>query len=100
MPRCGARQWKRWATTRSASPASISATGGAVLLVGHLLEPLHHLAVERLLDGDMLHRILGRRAVPMLLAGGEPDNVAGPDLLDRATVALHEPAAEEHDQRL
>ena len=53
-----------------------------VLLVGHLLQPLHDLAVERFLNRDMRHR--GRRggAVPMLLARREPDHVAGMNLLD------------------
>src|SRR5918912_1425831 len=71
-----------------------------VLLLGDVLQPVNGLAVERLLDGDVLHRRVGRRAVPVPLAGREPHHVAGADLLDRAALALHETAAEEHDQRL
>ena len=41
-----------------------------------------------------------RRAVPVLLAGREPDDVAGPDLLDRAALALRPAAAGGDDQRL
>src|SRR3954469_20117584 len=49
-----------------------------VLLVGDVLHPLDHLAVEPLLDGDVGHRRGGRRPVPVLLARREPDHVAGP----------------------
>ena len=54
-----------------------------VLLVAHLLHPVHNLAVERFLHGDMRHCRGRRRAVPVLLAGRKPDHIAGPDLLDR-----------------
>jgi hypothetical protein len=36
----------------------------------------------------------------MLLAGGEPDDVAGSDLLDGSTLALHPAEAGDDDQRL
>ena len=42
----------------------------AVLFVADLLHPLHDLAVERLLNGDMGHRRGRRRAMPMLLTPG------------------------------
>ena len=44
--------------------------------------------------------VVGRRAVPVLLARREPDDVARPDLLDRPALALHAAAAGQHDQRL
>ena len=62
--------------------------------VGHLLHPVDGFAVLDLLDGDMGHRGGRRRAVPVLFARREPDDVAGPDFLDRAALALRaaEPA--------
>src|SRR6266550_3477788 len=71
-----------------------------VLLVAHLLEPFNCLAVERLLNCDMLHRCLGRCAVPMFLADREPDDIAGTDLLDPPAFALHAAAAKQYDQGL
>src|SRR3954467_1128605 len=43
-----------------------------------------------LLHGDVDHEAVGRRAVPVVLAGLEEDAVAGPDDLDRAAFALTE----------
>src|SRR4051794_36967217 len=66
-------------STRTACPVPVRTGGSAssglaiVLLVGDVLEPLDRLAVERFLNGDVLHRVLGRRAVPVLLARREPD---------------------------
>src|SRR5262249_58018303 len=60
----------------------------AVLGVADVLEPFDRLAVERLLDGDVGHGGVRRGAVPVLLAGRKPDDVARPDLLDRAALAL------------
>src|SRR5215510_4047965 len=48
----------------------------------------------------MGHRRSGRSAVPMLLAGGEPDDIAWPDFLPRATLALRPAAAICDDERL
>src|SRR5215207_3997173 len=72
----------------------------AVLLVGDVLHPLDHLAVERLLDGDVRHARSGRRPVPVLYPRREPDHVAGTDLLDRPALALHPAAAGRDDQGL
>ena len=58
------------------------------------------LAVQRLLDRDVRHRRRRRRAVPVLLAGREPDHVARPDLLDRPAPALRPAEPSGHDQRL
>ena len=44
--------------------------------------------------------VVERRPVPMLLAGREPHDVAGPDLLDRAALALHPAQPGCDDQRL
>ena len=44
--------------------------------------------------------VVGGRPVPVLLAGSEPDHVAGMDLLYRAALALGPAAAGRDDQRL
>src|SRR4051812_40022584 len=43
----------------------------SVLLVADVLEPVHRLALELLLHGDVRHRRGRRRAVPVLFAGGK-----------------------------
>src|SRR3954452_22831239 len=73
---------------------------GPVLLVPDVLHPLHGLAVELFLDGDVAHARGGRGAVPVLLAGWEPDYVTGPDLLDRPALALLPAKAGRDDQGL
>src|SRR5436190_7999421 len=62
--------------------------------------PVRRLAVEPFLDGDMGHRGRFRRAMPVLLTGREPDDVALVDRLDRAAPSLSAAAAGGHDQRL
>src|SRR6185312_2788560 len=73
---------------------------GAVLLLGDLLEPVDGLAVEHLIDGDVSHRGLDGGAMPVLFAGREPDDVAGPNFLDWSAPALHATDARGDDQRL
>jgi hypothetical protein len=48
----------------------------------------------------MGHELVGRRSVPVVLAGLEEDAVAGPDLLDRAAAALAEADALGYVDRL
>src|SRR4051794_12572697 len=72
----------------------------AVLLVGHLFHPVDRLTVLHLSDGDVRHRAIGRGAVPVFLAGLEPDDVAGADLLDRSTFSLYAAEAGGDEQRL
>src|SRR3954469_21160091 len=71
-----------------------------VLLVGDLLEPLDHLAVERLLNRDVRHRRRRRGAMPVLLVWLDRDDVSGANLLKGAAPPLMEPATRGHDQRL
>src|SRR6476469_2514462 len=71
-----------------------------ILFVAHLFHPIDGLAVERFLDGDMRHRSGRGSAVPVLQSRWKPDHVAGPDLFDRATLALHPSKACGDDQRL
>src|SRR5664279_3700943 len=47
------------------------------------------LAALMFLHGDVLHAVLGRGAVPMLLARRNPDRVAGAHRADRTTPGLH-----------
>jgi hypothetical protein len=60
-----------------------------VLLVAHLFQPLHSAAVAVLGDCDMCHRRAGRRAVPVLLACRDPNDVADADFFDRLTPSLN-----------
>jgi hypothetical protein len=70
------------------------------LLVGDFFEPVDDFGVELFLGGDVGHGGGGRGTVPMLLARGEPDDVAGPDFLDRSALALRPAATGEDDQGL
>ena len=65
-----------------------------------LLQPVDGFAVEPLLNGDVRHRGGRRRAVPVLFARREPDDVAGANLLDRAAPSLRQSAAGGDDERL
>ena len=65
-----------------------------------MFQPIDDLAVKRFRNRNVCHRCGRRRAVPMLLARREPDDVPRPDLLDRPALALRKAAACRHDQRL
>src|SRR6187401_212991 len=65
-----------------------------------MFQPVHRLAVELLLDCDVGHRRRRRRPVPVLFAWREPNDVTGPNLLDRPTPTLGAANAGCHDQRL
>src|SRR3984957_2015792 len=69
-----------------------------VLLVADLFHPLHRLAVERLLDGDVGHGGGGRGAMPMFLARREDYDVARTNLLDRPAFALGAGAPDSGDK--
>src|SRR5438067_12169121 len=62
--------------------AGARANSLAVLLVADLLHPVHRLAVQLLLEGDVRHRRGRRRPVPVLFARRKPDHVTGPNFLD------------------
>src|SRR5664280_2895150 len=70
-------------------PAASARGLGLVLLVGHRLQPRHMLAALMFLHGDVLHAVLGRGAVPVLLARRNPDRVAGTHRTDRTAPGLH-----------
>src|SRR4051812_40931033 len=78
-------------------PAGFSRSSLNELIVADLLHPVDALPVEGLRDCDVGHRGGGGRAVPVLLAGRNPDHVAGADLLLRAAFALGPAAAGRDD---
>src|SRR2546425_10846071 len=71
-----------------------------VASVADLLHPVHGLATELFLNGDVRHGSGHRGAVPMLLTRRNPDHVTGPNLLERPSPAPREAAANRHDQGL
>jgi len=83
---------------RSIDPVILSVN--AILIVGDMFEPVDGAAVEFFLDGEVGQGGGGRGAVPMFFAWLEPDDVAGPDFLDRAAPPLGPAAAFHHDERL
>src|SRR4051812_31466712 len=86
----------RWPVRLGPRPARTC----AVLLIADVLQPVHQLPIQRLLNCDMRQGRFWRGAMPMLLSGREPDNVAGMNFFDRAALALHPAAAARHDQSL
>src|SRR5262249_50824593 len=71
-----------------------------VLLVADMFHPVHSFSIEPLLNRDVGQGGGGAGAVPMLLAGREPDHIAGTDFFDRTVPSLRESVACRHDQRL
>src|SRR3954454_10797582 len=89
-----ARIWTR-SFQVSLKPLNFSA---AILVIRNMLHPINGLAVELFLDGDVAHGRRRRSAVPVLLTWREPDDIAGPDLLDGTAFTLH-PAETGHDEQ-
>src|ERR1700761_3865114 len=71
-----------------------------VLIVAHFFHPVDSFAVELFLNGDVSHGRGRRRAMPMLFAGREPDDVAGTDFFNSTAPFLSAPATVGHDQGL
>src|SRR3954463_12885979 len=61
---------------------------GEIFLVGDMLHPGDRRAVQRFLDGDVGHALARRGAVPMLVLGRAPENVAGMEFEDRSVLDL------------
>src|SRR3954447_18440152 len=57
---------------------------GRVFVVGEVVAP-HGVALG---DGDVGHEVGGSAAVPVLLAAGDADDVAGPDRDERSPAGL------------
>jgi len=64
-----------------------------ILFVADFFHPVNNLPVESLLNGEMRHRDCRAGAMPVLLIGFEPDNIAWSDLFDGASPPLHPPDA-------
>src|SRR5665213_3337626 len=71
-----------------------------VMFIADVLHPVHGFTVQPFLNGDVRHRGCLGGAVPVLLAGREPDHVARTNVFDRPAPALRESAARRHEQRL
>ena len=61
---------------------------GAALFVGDFFHPVHNLAVELFLGGDMSHCGRRRSAMPVFLVRRKPNHVAWLDFLDRSSPML------------
>src|SRR5204863_957012 len=70
--------------------------GSGILLVGNVLHPFDGLAIARLLHRQVDHGVVRGGAMPVLLAGRNPDHVAGADLPHRAAPDLG-PTDPRHD---
>ena len=58
------------------------------MFVADFFQPVHGLAIEAFLDGDVRHGGGGSGAVPMFFARRKPDDVAGANLFDQPAPAL------------
>lgn len=72
--------WQKVKTVRVSAPF--------VLLCRDVLQPVHRLPIELLLNRDVRHRRGRRCAMPVLFAGWEPNDVARANLLQRPTPSL------------
>jgi hypothetical protein len=86
--------------TSATVPRVGEASSPAVLVVTDPLYPLDDFAVKFFLNGDVRHGRGWCGAVPVLLAGREPDHITRPYLLDWFALALDPATAGRHDQRL
>src|SRR5207249_10847694 len=73
---------------------------GLILFVADLFHPVHGLAVELFLNGDVRHGRGRRRAVPVPLPRRKPDDVARSNLLSWSPLALRPSTPGGDDQRL
>jgi hypothetical protein len=69
----------------------------SILFVAHFFHPVHGLAIDLFLDGDVRHGGCKGGAVPMLFARWEPDDVAGTDFFNRSAPVLNPAAASRDD---
>src|SRR5262249_44221540 len=62
--------------------------------------PVHGLAIELLVDGDVSHRRGWSGTVPMLFVRPDVRDITGADFIDWLAIALDESAPSGHDERL
>src|SRR5215204_979281 len=79
---------------------SVSQRTGEIFLIGHLLHPSHGRAVDGLLDGNVGHSLMRRRAMPVPVFCRAPKNVARVELQFRTAINLRPADTFGHDQRL
>ena len=72
----------------------------SVLFVADVLQPIHDLAVESLLNRDMSHGRGRCCSMPMFLAGCKPNHISGMDFLNRTACPLGPSAARRDNQSL
>jgi hypothetical protein len=65
-----------------------------------MLHPVIHLSVFVSLNRDVSHGSRWRGSMPVFLAGREPDDITGPDLIDRASPMLDPAAPGQDDESL
>ena len=70
------------------------------MVVADFFHPIDNFAVEFFLDGDVRHGGSRCGAMPVLLTGREPHNIAGPNLRDRPAFSLSPTAASGDDESL
>ena len=71
-----------------------------VLLAADPFHPVHNLAVERLLNGDVGHGCCWRSAMPVLQSWWKPNHITGADFFYQPAVALRPTNAGRYDKRL
>jgi len=70
------------------------------MVVADFFQPVDVLAVERFLNGDVSHGCCGGGAMPMLLAGREPDHISWAYFFDRPALTLDPAQSRRDDQCL
>src|SRR6476660_5474154 len=71
-----------------------------IFRVSHLLHPVGIDSIECFLHRDVSHGIGRGGAMPMLFARRNPNDIAGPDFADRATLGLNPTNARDDIKRL
>jgi hypothetical protein len=65
-----------------------------------MFQPRDRNTIQRFLDGDMRHRAISTRAVPVTLPRVENDDIARGDSFDRTTIALNPAKAIGDEEKL
>jgi hypothetical protein len=65
-----------------------------------MFQPRDRDSIQRFLDGDMRHRAVGTRSVPVALPWVKDDDIARGDSFDRTSIALNPAKAIGDDEKL
>ena len=71
-----------------------------VLLLSHMLHPIHHLPIQPLLHRDMRHPGRSAGPMPMLFSRRKPNHIPRPNLLHRPTFTTNPTTTSRNNQRL